>query len=314
MGIFCILMKDKDRRQKIFLLFNTSHFGDVLLCNSLCQNIKIYYPNSKIVYIVNKPLYDAAKYQKDVDEVISFDKFGEHKGLLARLKFIIKFPYKNADYTFISYRNNTNSLIARLIFSRHIIEVKQKHIDAPMQEYVTNLLTKILGKKVNNLPIKYQVTKELPPQLQNLMPANKNYIGLCTVTTNNRKDIPLETAEEIINKLCASGYSVLYLGIGEDCQNYAKELSKRGCEFINLVGKTSIPELGTVLQNCKALISADTGTMHMACAVGTPVVSVFYIKSAVKQWQPDTKLYKSFVIDDDQTAENIYNGLCRLLK
>lgn len=100
------------QKQKIFLVFNTSHLGDTLLCNSLCQNIKNVYPDSKIVFIVNKPFYEAALYQKDVDEVIVFDKFGKHKGLLSRIKFILKFPYKHADYAFVTYRNNTNSLIS----------------------------------------------------------------------------------------------------------------------------------------------------------------------------------------------------------
>ena len=63
---------------KVFLVFNTACFGDVLLCNSLCQNIKLIYPQSKIIFIVDKPYYEAAKFQKDVDDVVIFDKKKEH--------------------------------------------------------------------------------------------------------------------------------------------------------------------------------------------------------------------------------------------
>ena len=59
---------------KIFLVFNTAYFGDVLLCNTLCQNIKLIYPDSKVVMVVNKPFWEAAKYQKDVDDVVIYDK------------------------------------------------------------------------------------------------------------------------------------------------------------------------------------------------------------------------------------------------
>ena len=88
---------------KVFLVFNTACFGDVLLCNTLCQNIKRIYPNSKVVMIVNKPFLEAAKYQKDVDDVVVFDKNGEHKGIKGILKFIADFPYKKPFCSFITY-------------------------------------------------------------------------------------------------------------------------------------------------------------------------------------------------------------------
>ena len=37
-------------------------------------------------------------------------------------------------------------------------------------------------------------------------------------------------------------------------------------DFINLVDKTTIAQLGALLANCKALISVDTGTMHLGLA------------------------------------------------
>jgi ADP-heptose:LPS heptosyltransferase len=45
--------------------------------------------------------------------------------------------------------------------------------------------------------------------------------------------------------------------------------------FDDLVGETRIDELGAVLERCKLLLTGDTGTMHLAAAVGTPVCAVF---------------------------------------
>ena len=55
------------------MVINLSFFGDVLLTNSLCQNIKLNYPSSKVVFLVNKPFYEAAKNQLCVDDVLVFD-------------------------------------------------------------------------------------------------------------------------------------------------------------------------------------------------------------------------------------------------
>ncbi len=51
--------------------------------------------------------------------------------------------------------------------------------------------------------------------------------------------------------------------------------SKNGC-IIDLIGKTDLNTLGGVLEQCQYLITGDTGTMHMATSVGTPVLALFY--------------------------------------
>ena len=45
------------------------------------------------------------------------------------------------------------------------------------------------------------------------------------------------------------------------------------CE--NLVGKTSLDELVRELRRCRYLLTNDTGTMHLAAFLGTPVVAIF---------------------------------------
>ena len=43
----------------------------------------------------------------------------------------------------------------------------------------------------------------------------------------------------------------------------------------NLAGKTSLPELMALLKSCRVLLTNDTGPMHVAAALGTPVVVPF---------------------------------------
>jgi len=44
---------------------------------------------------------------------------------------------------------------------------------------------------------------------------------------------------------------------------------------IDLTGKTRLLQLAALLERCQLLVSNDTGTMHVATAVGTPVVALF---------------------------------------
>jgi len=44
---------------------------------------------------------------------------------------------------------------------------------------------------------------------------------------------------------------------------------------LNLAGKTTLRELCALLKRCRVLLTNDTGPMHVAAAVGTPVVALF---------------------------------------
>lgn len=48
-----------------------------------------------------------------------------------------------------------------------------------------------------------------------------------------------------------------------------------GKEALNLAGKTSLRELAAALKICTLVLTNDTGPMHLAAAVGAPVVAIF---------------------------------------
>ncbi len=60
-------------------------------------------------------------------------------------------------------------------------------------------------------------------------------------------------------------------------------LSDRG---ISLAGKTTIPELAAVLAQCDLVVSLDTGTFHVARAVGLPGVVIAPAWQSPLEWLP----------------------------
>ena len=44
---------------------------------------------------------------------------------------------------------------------------------------------------------------------------------------------------------------------------------------INLIGRTDLPTLAGVLARCRALVSNDSGAMHVGAALGVPLVAIF---------------------------------------
>jgi len=68
--------------------------------------------------------------------------------------------------------------------------------------------------------------------------------------------------------------------VGERIEKWLFENSREGdkggtVRLKNWMGKTSMRELMDLLRDCDALLTNDTGTMHLAVMLGVPVVSVF---------------------------------------
>ncbi len=65
--------------------------------------------------------------------------------------------------------------------------------------------------------------------------------------------------------------TVLLLGAPEDAP-FAEAVEKAVRRPVkNLCGKTSLPVLGGILKRCKSLVTNESGLMHVAWAVGTPM-------------------------------------------
>lgn len=77
-----------------------------------------------------------------------------------------------------------------------------------------------------------------------------------------------------------AGMQVAIVGVREEADLAREIASHAGVEIANLCGRTSVGELQWMLQNCVALLTNDTGTGHLAAALGTPVVSLFGPTSA----------------------------------
>ncbi len=76
----------------------------------------------------------------------------------------------------------------------------------------------------------------------------------------------------------AAERDVLFVMLGaENDMMHCQEIMARTeqLEWIDMSGKRSLKETGRMLAECDVLLCNDTGIMHLATAVGTPVVAVF---------------------------------------
>lgn len=87
------------------------------------------------------------------------------------------------------------------------------------------------------------------------------------------KQWPLEYFIEVAKEWRSRGGTVLAVGTAQE-KDAGARLAKEADAY-DLCGKTSLPQLMAVLQNSSACLTNDSGTMHLAAALGSRGVAVF---------------------------------------
>ncbi|AKC60160.1 lipopolysaccharide heptosyltransferase II [Blochmannia endosymbiont of Polyrhachis (Hedomyrma) turneri] len=105
-------------------------------------------------------------------------------------------------------------------------------------------------------------------------------IGICPgAESNQAKRWPIHHYARLILKLINQGYQTILLGsykeikIGRSIKNSIPKNLQTYCH--NLIGLTSLDEAILLIKKCHAIISNDSGLMHIACALHKPVVALY---------------------------------------
>lgn len=103
-------------------------------------------------------------------------------------------------------------------------------------------------------------------------------VGVCAgAEYGPAKRWPLERFAEVVNQVSAQHAQFRWQLFGAPGE---KEMGEKLSAMLqapheNLVGKTRLTELIAKLRQCQLLLTNDTGTMHLAAALGIPTVSIF---------------------------------------
>ncbi len=85
---------------------------------------------------------------------------------------------------------------------------------------------------------------------------------------------PAASFAETAVRLAAAGVTPVVVGATPEAAE-ARTIQNACAEAIGLIGRTSLLELGSVMRGAALVVGNDTGPMHIAALVGTPVVVLF---------------------------------------
>ncbi|GIW39597.1 MAG: lipopolysaccharide heptosyltransferase I [Candidatus Binatia bacterium] len=126
------------------------------------------------------------------------------------------------------------------------------------------------------------------------------YVGS---TAPSRLWSPARTSE-VVRWLRGKGFEVVLVG-GVGDRERVRELGATGA--VDLVGRTSLRELAAVLEGAVLAFGPDSGPMHLAAAVGTPVVSLWGPTSAARSAPFG---FETLVVEGDAPCRPCFRKTC----
>ncbi len=288
--------KTIDCRPKVkrVLIVRLDRIGDVLLSTPVIKAVREACPNGHIAVMVRRYAKEVMEGNPYLNEVIVYDKNGRERGLLRNLNFIRSLRRKKFDIALILHPTKRTHLLVSLAGIPETVGYNKK--------WGSLLTTRIPHTKHYGLKHEIDYTLDilrytgLEPKDRTLyMPVNKRsdhkIEELFKERGISKKDIcvavnpgascaskrwgPEKFAKAARGLIEKYGAKVVVVSSAQDKELGDKVSSLLGKECVNLSGKTNVADVASVLRRAKLFISNDSGPVHIACAVGTPVVAIF---------------------------------------
>lgn len=146
------------------------------------------------------------------------------------------------------------------------------------------------------------------------IPTDRPLLSLCPgAEFGEAKRWPSSHFAEIARRACEEGAGVLILGGPGDVGIAETVVAEFGHHpsLINLAGKTSLLDVIDILAFCTGAVCNDSGLMHIAAAVGTPLVAVY--GSTTPEFTPPLSVsWKSEIIARDMPCRPCFKRTCPL--
>lgn len=285
------------------LAVRNDRLGEFLLTLPAIRALKQYYSNAKLSLVVGPSVEDLAKAIGFVDEVIPWEN--KKHSFFEMLAFSKKLKANNFDLCVIfnpTKEFNIISLLAdipeRLGYDRKwgfllTQKIEDKKDLALKHEVEYNLdLVGAMGITTQDkaLALKIDETKADSILERAGIKRGEDLVALHPWTSDITKQWPKNYFVELSKRLVAKwGIKTVIAGGIENLDESKALFSNLSGKIINLTGKTTLLELAALLKKCRFLISADSGPVHLAQCVNTPVIVIFrndIVGKNAKRWGP----------------------------
>lgn len=280
------------------LVFTTNWLGDALFLSPLLVALKDNFAQSYLAVLSVPRVREMFQNNPDVDKIIIYDEKGKQASLISRIGLVFKLHRERFDTAFIIKPSLSRTLMLKCAGIKKIIGFDNPKsgclltVKIPPPNKVLHKIDYFLTI-IENLRIKINKRKyEFFPSAE-----DKVYIARLFSQKRIARNLPLivinpganwypkrwpaENFAGLIKRIKEGlPLNIAISGAAKDRDLAEKVIRESGKEIFDFTGETSLGQLGALMQEADIVISADSGPMHIAAAVGRKVIALFGPTSA----------------------------------
>lgn len=297
-----MLWRDRPRR---ILCIKLKHIGDVLLTTPAIRAIRRAWPESRIAALVPRGTEEVLLGNPDLDDLLVFDRGGGVTGSLRTVMAVRRYRPdlvlelgqgdREAVLGWLSgarwragYSPKNSGGWRRVLLNRMIAWNGRQHVIEANLELVRACgIPAEASSPV--LVVQPEVRTRMASRLQSggLRP-DQPLVVVHPVSRWLFKAWPGPGCAEVIDHLVRQAKVAVAVTSGpgpSEVEAARRILTRVAVPVIDLVGQTTLPELAAVLERAQLFVGVDSAPMHMAAALGIPVVALFG-PSGEHNWGP----------------------------
>lgn len=319
MYFFLTLKRSRFSLEKVkkVLIIKLDHIGDVLFAIPALKALRERLPSARITVVVGPWSKEVVKNCPYVNEILIFDAHwfrrstrGKRKAgdiykcfrflkLLRQRKFDLaidfRYPYSaHQDSLFLSLTRARYKMGHNIWGWGFLITHKVRYDPKRVKHEVERNLDMLRTIGINNLSPKLEMwlskderdyaekfLKQHDVQEQDILIGI--HPGVWCPARRWPKERFAQTADLLVERLNAR---VIIFGASDEIEEVNELSSLMRTKPINTCGKTSLGELAALVEKCKVFVGNNSGPIHIAAAMETPVVDLFSGTDLSQQWGP----------------------------
>jgi ADP-heptose:LPS heptosyltransferase len=300
------------------LVVRNDRFGEFLLNIPALRALKKTFSNSRIIAAVDPSVEGLAQSIPFIDETIEWGR--EKHTLPEKLRLINLLRSKDIDIAIMlnpckdfNIFTYLAGIPVRVGYDRKwgfllTHKIKDEKYLGKKHEIEYNLeLVSLLGARTLDKSLSLTIDDRIINGL--LKDAGiENYDNLVAIhpwTSDPIKQWPMDNFQELMRKLLKEpNLKLVVIGGPDELERSRQLFGNLGRGLINLTARTTLKQLAVLLKKCKLLISGDSGPVHLAACMETPVIVIFRSdmpqKCAVR-WGPSSE--GSIVVQKSNLAD-----------
>jgi heptosyltransferase-2 len=277
------------------LLRATNWVGDAVMSLPAVEQIRLAFPQAHLA-VLARPWVAGLYRQPVVDEVILYTAATDWKDLLGRWRLAAALRARRFDMAILLPNAFDAALLAWMagipVRIGYAVQRRGPLLTAPVTVPAAGEIPRHQSYYYLELLRRASLLQALPEpplirfhDLRGLRRAGERrlpgvWIGVAPGSANGhaKRWLPDRFAAAAAAAATAAGAKVAVFGSPDDrvlCDRVADMVRGRGVDTINFAGITGIGDVLELTAACAAFIANDSGSMHMADALGVPTVAVF---------------------------------------